>query len=322
MKLKDIYSLAVTRGLETDPRGLDGVSRLLRMEKERFKALSEEERLDYDLEKLSSPYHDTRILYGDPDLLVKKVLAGIDVEAGEIVLADLLRSRGNGVDLVIAHHPEGKALANLHLVMHAQEDLMHQHGVPIHIAEGVMAPRIEEVRRGLAPGNHNRAVDAASLLEVPLMCVHSAADNHAATYIQSLMDDKKPETLKDILSLLKEIPEYRAAAANSAVTPSIVVGSEKRRAGKVLVMMAGGTSGPEQIYEKLARAGIGTVLVMHLPEKNRKEAKRNHVNVIVAGHMASDSLGMNLFLDELEKNGLEITTCSGLFRHSRVQATG
>ena len=36
-----------------------------------------------------------------------------------------------------------------------------------------------------------------------------------------------------------------------------------------------------------------------------------------AGHMSSDSLGMNLYLDELEKKGAEVIPCSGLIRVSR-----
>lgn len=319
MKLKDIYQIAVQSGMEKDPRGTDRVSKLLQVEKDRFENLSGEEKTEYDRERLLSPYHDTRVLYGGMETQVKNVLAGIDVEAEEILLADRLRSKGAGIDLIIAHHPEGKALANLHLVMHAQEDLMEKYGVPINVAEGVMVSRIGEVHRGLMPGNHNRAVDAAGILDIPFMCVHSAADNHAATCIQNLMDEKKPETLGDITKLLKDIPEYQDAAANSAVVPAVVVGAEKNRAGRVLVMMAGGTSGSEKIYEKLALAGVGTLIVMHIPENNRKEAEKSHVNIIVAGHMASDSLGMNLFLDELEKRGVEISTFSGLTRYSRVK---
>jgi len=41
------------------------------------------------------------------------------------------------------------------------------------------------------------------------------------------------------------------------------------------------------------------------------------MNVVVAGHISSDSLGMNLFLDELEKKGVEVLTCGGLIRVNR-----
>jgi len=34
--------------------------------------------------------------------------------------------------------------------------------------------------------------------------------------------------------------------------------------------------------------------------------------------MSSDSLGVNLFLDELGKQGIEVVPCSGLIRISRV----
>jgi polysaccharide deacetylase 2 family uncharacterized protein YibQ len=43
------------------------------------------------------------------------------------------------------------------------------------------------------------------------------------------------------------------------------------------------------------------------------------MNIVIAGHMSSDSLGMNLWLDELEKRGIEIVPCGGLIRVSRVK---
>jgi putative NIF3 family GTP cyclohydrolase 1 type 2 len=56
---------------------------------------------------------------------------------------------------------------------------------------------------------------------------------------------------------------------------------------------------------------------MHIGEKHRKEAEKNHINVIIAGHMASDSLGLNLMLDEFVKQGIQVQTCSGLTRFAR-----
>jgi len=40
--------------------------------------------------------------------------------------------------------------------------------------------------------------------------------------------------------------------------------------------------------------------------------------VVIAGHISSDSLGVNQFLDELEKRSIEIIPCSGLIRVSRA----
>jgi hypothetical protein len=43
------------------------------------------------------------------------------------------------------------------------------------------------------------------------------------------------------------------------------------------------------------------------------------MNVIVAGHISSDNLGLNLLIDEISKgDSLEILECSGFKRFSRL----
>jgi hypothetical protein len=56
---------------------------------------------------------------------------------------------------------------------------------------------------------------------------------------------------------------------------------------------------------------------MHQSEDHRKNAEKAHINVVVAGHISSDSVGMNIILDELEKKGVEIVAFGGLTRYSR-----
>ena len=123
--------------------------------------------------------------------------------------------------------------------------------------------------------------------------------------------------IEDLLNLLKEISEYREAIKFGA-GPKIFVGDPERRCGKIAVTeITGGTEGSPKLYEKMAQAGIGTVIGMHISEEHKKEAEAANINVVIAGHMSSDSLGVNLFLDELEKQGIEIVPCSGLIRISR-----
>lgn len=318
MRIRDIYETAVRKGMAADPRGEKGVRKLLARREKDYADLKESEKKDFDRETLRNPYSDTRVLYGDPDQDVQGVLAGIDMEVGEILLADRLREKGKRIDLIISHHPEGKAMAALYDVMHIQEDELHQLGVPINVAEGLMAGRISEVERRFMPINHNRAVDAAALLNISMMCVHTPADNLVQDYLTRYFAKNDPETVGDIVKLLKEIPEYKEGMKRKA-GPKIVVGSEKRRVGRIFVDMTGGTSGARESYEKLATAGVGTIVGMHMTEDHRKEAEKHHINVVIAGHMASDSLGLNLFLDELVQRGVEIIPCSGLLRVSRVQ---
>ncbi len=311
MKIKDIYESAIKCGIELDPRGEKDVSLELKRAKKDYDELGEKDKNFFDREKLTNPYADTRILYGDSSIEVKKVLIGIDMEIGEILLADRL----GGIDLVIAHHPEGKAMAALHDVMKMQSGILSKYGVPINVAEGIMGDRISEVERMLMPVNHTRAVDAARLLDIPFMCVHTPSDNAVTNYLQDIFDNKEPYTVSDIVDILRDIPEY-SGAIDETVAPKIVAGSGDRKAGKVFVDMTGGTGGSKHAYEKLSGAGVGTVVGMHIGEDHRKEANKHHINVLIAGHIASDSLGLNLLLDEI-LGDVDIVACSGFRRIAR-----
>jgi hypothetical protein len=317
VKLAEIYELFIKRGVENDPRGKEELGRYLEKAQESFKKIDKKDKELFDEERLTNPYADTRILYGDANKEIKRILAGIDIEVGELLLADRLSERGQVIDLVLGHHPEGNALASLGEVMSLQSDLLSYYGVPINIAEGVMARRISEVSRSVASANHQRSVDAARLLDIPFMVAHTVADNMVYKFLENLMIQKKPKTVGDVLEILKEVPEYQQATKQGA-GPLIFCGSENRRVGKIATSgITGGTSGAKEIYEKMAQSGIGTIIDMHMSEDHKKEAEKHHINVVVAGHIASDSLGFNLLLDEIEKKGVEIIPTSGLIRIKR-----
>lgn len=321
MKVKRIYELAVAKGIECDPRGRDRVETYLKRRKEDYDELKTDKKDFFDKEKITNPFADTRILCGDLEKEVKAILLGIDMEVGEILLADRLTQRGTTVDLVIAHHPEGKAMANFYAVMDMQADILHKFGVPINVAESILEPRIKEVARRVMPSNYNRSVDAAKLLGIPMMCIHTPADNAVTDFLQKMFDSEKPEYVKDVIKILQDIPEYKISLADQDV-PAVIVGSEKRRCGKVFVDMTGGTGGAKEMFEKLGNTDVGTVVGMHIGEDHRKEAEKHHINVIIAGHMASDSLGINIIVDELLKEdpSMVIYSCSGHTRVSRLNS--
>lgn len=320
MKLRELYEKAIAIGINNDPRGREIVQKDLEIRKKDFESLKEKERESFDQESLSNPYSDSRILYGSGDEEIRTVLVGIDIEVGEVLLAERLKDKGISVDLVVSHHPEGRAYANLYDVMRIQADILHRFGVPISVAEDLMETRIKEVERRLMPVNHTRAVDAAKLLGIPFVCLHTPADNMVATYLQRIFDEKKPYTIDDIMDILKEIPEYKEATRNGA-GPKILLGSRSRKAGKIFVDMTGGTEGSKDIFESMSLSGINTIVAMHLSEEHKKEAEKNHINVIIAGHISSDNLGLNLLLDEILKTSqgeLRILECSGFRRFSRI----
>jgi len=317
MKVSDIQKLAIKMGIESDFRGKKGVQKLLDSKKQKFDKLSGKEKEEFDKDALENPYLDSGVYNIAQDKEIKRVLVGIDIGPEEILIAKEL---GN-IDLVIAHHPVGKGLAQLADVMELQADVYNFYGVPINVAEGLMRERISEVARGVNASNHQRTVDAARLLKVNLMNSHTPCDNLAAKFLRDFIDSKskKIERVGELVSALKEIPEYKEAM-KIGVGPKIFVGSPENHCGKIaLSEITGGTEGSPKLYEKIAQAGVGTVVGMHISEEHKKEAELAHINIVIAGHISSDSLGVNLFMDELEKKGIEIIPCSGFTRFSRAK---
>lgn len=313
MKLQDIYKQSVELGMKADPRGEQGARRVMGDNQKAYEAMKEKDKQYYDSERLENPYSDTRILYGDNDKEIKKIMAGIDIDDGEIVIA---KQRGD-IDACVAHHPEGIALAGLDNVMHMQADLLNNYGVPINVAEALLNKRISEVTRNLSPGNLYRVMEIARLADMPFMCTHTVTDNMAFQFLNNLVETNKPYRVGDVFDMLMEVPEYQQAT-RMGFGPQIFAGNRDNRAGVVaLTEITGGTEGAHDIYEKMAQAGVGTVIAMHQSEKHREFADQAHINVIVAGHMSSDSIGMNIFLDTLEKKGVAIEPCGGLIRNSR-----
>lgn len=317
MTIQDIYQFAIKQGILSDPRGKKGIEKHFGRVKKRFDSLGKKEQEYFDQESLTNPYSDTRILFGDPSTIVDKVLVGIDIGVGEMMLADRLNQKGEGIDLVIAHHPEGRALAALDEVMDLQVDLMAHYGVPINVAENLLKERIAEVFRRFSPHNHFQVIDAARLLNIPFMCMHTPTDNLGWNFLTKLLEPKEYDSLSDVMDVLTTVEEFKIAR-KWKTGPTISVGSPHSRAGKVRVVeFTGGTEGAKEIYERLSHAGIGTIIGMHISEEHRKEAIKHHINLIVTGHMASDSIGLNLLLDSLEKKGLNVLPCSGFIRVKR-----
>jgi putative NIF3 family GTP cyclohydrolase 1 type 2 len=311
MNVQEIYKLAIEFGIKNDLRPLSDVKNKLARIGKQYEKLSKEEKKLFEKEKLTNPYMDSTVHY-DSKRKIRTVMAGIDIDAGELLIAKHL-----GIDAVIAHHPIGKGLSYLDDVMHLQADILAQYGVPINVAESLMRVRISEVSRSVNPANHFKSPMAAENLGMSLLNVHTPADNAVATFLKNLIEKRKPEYVSEIIELLENVPEY-AEAKKYGLGPTLFSGNKENRTGKIAITeITGGTEGSPKIYEKMSNAGIGTIIAMHQSEKHREEAEKAHINVVIAGHISSDNIGMNLFLDELEKKRIKIVPCSGLTRFSR-----
>ncbi|MFH1767564.1 MAG: NGG1p interacting factor NIF3 [Candidatus Omnitrophota bacterium] len=314
MKLKDIYQEVIRRGIEADPRGKKEIAAILKQRQDDCKKLAEKEKDFFDEDCLSNPFSDTRILNGDPATDIKSAMVGIDVEGDEFLLVDRLKEKGAKIDLVISHHPSGKAYANFYEVMDLQVDIFAQKGVGISFAENTLRERKAQVERRVSAANHQRPVDIARWLGINFICMHTPADNHAYGYIKALMQKEKPKRIGDVIALILDIPEYHQAATLNN-PPKIFIGSKQSKVSNIHIEFTGGTEGPQDVYEKLSSAGVDTIIAMHQSEEHFKKCKEHNINVIVAAHIASDNLGMNLILDRiLSKEKIKIYEFSG-FKH-------
>ncbi len=240
---------------------------------------------------------------------VKTVMMGIDIDT-----ADLFLARELGADLVIAHHPvSGAPAVGLHTVMKRQIELMMRCGIPINKAQKVLQKRIDATERGAHPKNFDKVGQAAKLIGMPLMNIHMPLDIITENIIQAALDSglNDESTVGDVVETLKQIPEYQGDVSG----PTIRVGGAKDYAGKVFASVAGGTNGGPDVMKAYFEAGVGTLVLMHIPEDGLNAVKEQGIgNVVIAGHMRSDSVGINKFLDALGDRGLETIPMGGILR--------
>jgi len=317
MKLKNLYQEIVKKGIDADIRSRKEIERLLQKSKKKFDKLDKKDKELFDQDALFNPFADTRILIGEEASNIEAIIVGIDVDGGELVLVDRLKEKGKKIDLVVSHHPQGRAYANFYEVMDLQVDVFAKEGIALGICEKLLEERKSQVARRVSSANHSRSVDIARLLNINFICAHTPCDNLAYQYLKKTIDENKPAALGKITDILQTIPEYFDAAKNNN-PPQIVVGNKDSRCRNIHLEFTGGTEGPKDIYKELAARGIDTIIAMHQSEEHFKKCKESKINVIFASHIASDSLGINIMLDHLEgKEKLKIYEFSGFRRFKR-----
>jgi len=238
---------------------------------------------------------------------IKKVLMGVDMDTAELMLAKQL-----GYDCVVSHHPRNTNVDMLDL-LHTHIRKLEELGVPRNKGQKLLEERKNELSYRQHVSNSRRSESAAKLLEMPYICIHTPADRISEAIVQEFLDKKfkgKPDTtVQEVVEALEEIDEYR----NSVRKPIIRVGSKESYAGKIYVLMSGFTGPGAKMTKEYFEAGVGTLVIMHMPEKDVKEIKEQGIgNVVVAGHMSSDSLGLNKLAQEWAKKGVETTMMSGI----------
>ncbi len=318
MKIKHIMDTAIKEGIAEDIRSQKQIDRFLSNKKKEYRELEGTKKEIFDSYSFKSPYLDSRIIHGDPETEVDQAWIGIDTDTAELLMIKQVSETEKKVPLVISHHPLGRAYPNFYEVMDLQTDHLSKAGVPISVAENLTRKRKAEVARRLSAVNHFKTQNAAKILNINTLNIHTPADNHVTNYVKKTMEKEEPETLSQMIDLLLEIPEYKIAAKRGNA-PEILNGNKKNKCGKFYIDMTGGTENNPDLIKELVTRGVSTVVGMHLSEKHYKNAQKANLNIVIAGHISSDNVGLNLLLDKIitEHGKLEIREFSGFTRVER-----
>ena len=234
---------------------------------------------------------------------VRKVLFGIDAGVPELLLARQL-----GCDAVIAHHPVGgTAVVNYHEVFKRHIQQMVDAGIPKAKAEKAVTKKLEQMEVDGHTRNYDHAVDVARLLKMPYMNVHTPLDEVGRQIMSKQVSRKinKNSTVQDVVSALNELSEFK----NAVTKIKIRVGKAENPAGKVVVSHGAGTNGGYEVARTYYEHGIGTVIYIHVSPADLEKLKADNMgNLVITGHVASDSVGINPFIRELERRDISVTT--------------
>ncbi|MGM0365954.1 MAG: hypothetical protein ACQEP5_05405 [Actinomycetota bacterium] len=283
MKLKNIYELAIEMGREADPFGF-------------------------------ADFPDCRVI-NLPERDLATVFAGIDVGVAELLLIERLKEKGIAIDAIISHHPVSSAAYLMADVARIQQRSWESLGVDKKTAKSLADKLIREAKIEAGAENHLRVRDAARMLNLPLACIHTPIDNLVQDFFSRLLEGKSNLSLGKVLEIIKKIPECRLSSEDG-VEPYLA-GRGGKPLGSYMVDMTGGLDPPSEIFSYLKKVKVDTIVGMHYSMDNIKAIEGCGLSAIICGHIASDSIGLNLFCDRLEELGLSVVGGSGLYRVKR-----
>ena len=234
-----------------------------------------------------------------------RVLFGLDIGTGELLMAKQL-----GYDAVIAHHPVGVA-HNAWQVFERHVGLLVGAGVPEGAARAAVAPKMESRRVAGHGSNYEQVPMVALRLAMPFLNIHCPLDEMGRRVMQAEVDDvlaaNPNATLGEVAWALGALP----AAQRAATEVMVLMGDPTARAGRVVVAHGAQTNGGYNVARAYYEHGIDTVVYIHVvpADLERLRADRRG-QLIVAGHIVGDAVGIEPYIDALRERGLEVDVLS------------
>jgi putative NIF3 family GTP cyclohydrolase 1 type 2 len=235
---------------------------------------------------------------------IRKILFGVDAGVPELLLAKQMRC-----DAVISHHPQGgSAILNFHRMFERHVELMVAAGVPRKEAEQTVRKKRDSLEVENHTRNYDHNVSIARLLKMPYMNIHAPLDEigrqQMTKQVKLATEKNTKATVGDVVASLQKLPEFKKAQ-----TPiSVRLGKASSKAGKVFVSHAAGTNGGYDVAKSYFKHGVGTLIYIHISSADLERLRADGMeNLVITGHIASDSVGINPFLKALKKRGISVT---------------
>ena len=253
---------------------------------------------------------------------IKRFIFAMDVNVGLLHMA-----RQMGFDAVVGHHPCG-VLLHRGEVYRRHIDLLEMHGIPREKSMAALSDSIDTIVRRMenarfrmlhheSPNQTVLEVDAARMLHMPFMNIHNPFDEAGRRILQLKIDEAASRNphwkLKEVLSLIENLPEAHYAKEVYGINPRLLIGDPEAEASKV-VFVHGALSAPHPAIIKFYwQNGFKTVVVLHGEFENLEKLRiEKKGNLILTGHFLGDSIGMTPFIRAIRQMGLEVVCMGGI----------
>jgi len=239
-----------------------------------------------------------------PGREIQRLLVALDVGAAELLLA-----RELGCDGVLAHHPAGgRAILRFPEVLTRHVELMVEHGVDPAAAKAALQPLVARAVLRAHAANYDQVPAVARALGLPFLNLHLPLDEIGRRIMVETIEQYRSQldrecTVQDVIDALRTLPEFAEAE-----TPIMVpVGAVDRPARRIAVVHGAGTNGGAPVAQAYFAHGVDTVIYLHLaPEEAERLRIEPAGTVIVVGHLAGDRVGINRYLAEVTRRGIEV----------------
>lgn len=240
---------------------------------------------------------------------IKRIMLGIDIKGPEVKMAADM-----GFDAAISHHPTGgQARLQFYKVLYRHLDQLVSAGVPLEAVQATIDDMAEEHRVMAAMSNFDHDPSVARLLDMPYMNIHTPLDEIGRRRLQTAADELS--ATDTIAALISHFDASFGEFRNAETEIELRMGKMDNPMGKVVMSHGAGTNGGYPVAKAFFDHGVDTVIYIHCRPADSKKLVAEYgdaKNLIVTGHIVSDSIGINPYIDRLREDGIDVATLSGI----------